>query len=58
MATEEDVNQTIARFAQNFEFDGFIVFDSSASINFVGSLLLNYKGLRIIRFHKTQLMGG
>ena len=38
--------------------DGFICFDSSASINFMGSILVNYKGLRLIRFRKSQLMMG
>lgn len=46
------------RFHQNYEGDGFLVFDSSAGINFIGNLLVNYKGLRVIRFHKSQLMPG
>ena len=36
--------------------EGFLAFDSGAAINFMGSILVNYKGLRLIRFRKTQLM--
>ena len=58
MASEEDLTNVIAAFSQNFQEDGFIAFDSKAAINFMGNLLLNYKGLRLIRFRKSQLMPG
>ena len=56
MATDEELDIVIAKFAQNFEQDAFLVFDSTASINFMGNILLNYKGLRIVKCHKSQLM--
>lgn len=56
MATEEDLVNVITNFGQNFQEDGFVVFDSKAAINFMGSILINYKGLRLIKFRKSQLM--
>ena len=58
MATEEDVQKVITQFQQNFPTEGFIAFDSTAAINFIGSILVNYKGLRVIRLKKSQLMMG
>ena len=46
----------IATFSQNFQEDGFVAFDSKAAINFMGNILINYKGLRLVRFRKSQLM--
>lgn len=58
MATEEELDTVITKFAQNFPEDGFIAFDSTASISFMGSVLINYKGLRLIHVRKSQLMQG
>jgi hypothetical protein len=56
MATKEDVVNVINKFHTNFPNDAFLAFDSKSSINFLGSILLDYKGLRIIKFKKAQLM--
>lgn len=58
MASEEDIGKVITQFQQNFPMDGFLAFDSGAAINFMGNILVNYKGLRLIKFRKAQLMMG
>ena len=54
MATKDEISQVLQSFKQNYDQDGFLVFNDQCKINFVGDLLVNYKGLRILKFKKSQ----
>ena len=56
MASKEDINITLSNLAKNYENEGFMCM-TPCGVNFVGSILVNYKGLRVIRFRKSQMMG-
>jgi hypothetical protein len=56
MASKDDVVNAINKFHTNFPNDAFLAFDSKSHINFLGNVLLDYHGLRIIKFKKAQLM--
>lgn len=54
-ATEQEIEQTLKNFSENFIAEGFLVFTKPHSIDFAGQILVNYKGLGIIKFTKSQL---
>lgn len=58
LASEQEIKETLSNFAQNFETEGFIVFTGKTEVNFAGRILVNYKGLRVIKFRKSQLHVG
>jgi len=56
MASKNDVLNVITSFHTNFPNDAFLAFDSKCGINFIGNILIDFQGLRIIKFKKAQLM--
>lgn len=54
MANLDEIKKTTAALANNFEQDGFVVFDNKCKTAFEGRILVDYKGLRVVRMRKTQ----
>lgn len=54
MATIDEIKKTTQSFANNFENDGFVVFDNKCKTAFEGRVLVDYKGLRVVRMRKSQ----
>lgn len=54
MANLEEIKKATAALGNNFEQDGFVVFDNKCKTAFEGRILVDYKGLRIVRMRKSQ----
>lgn len=54
MATLDEIKKVAQSLGNNFEQDGFVVFDNKCKTSFEGRVLIDYKGLRVVRMRKSQ----
>lgn len=53
MATQDDVSNITTAFHTSFPNSGFLVLNSNCLIESMGEVLINYKGLKIIKYDKS-----
>lgn len=58
MATQDDVSNITTSFHTSFPNSGFLVLDTNCQVESMGEVLINYKGLKIIKFDKSQILEG
>lgn len=54
MATKDDITNTATALHTSFPGSGFLVLDSNCQVESVGEVLVNYKGLKILKFDRSE----
>lgn len=53
MASKDDVSNITTAFHTSFPNSGFLVLDADCQLETMGEVLINYKGLKIVKFDKS-----
>lgn len=58
MATQDDVSNITTAFHTSFPNGGFLILNSDCQVESMGEVLMNYKGLKIVKFDRSELKEG
>jgi hypothetical protein len=58
MPTKDEISNFVTAFHTSFPNYGFLVLDSNCQLETMGEVLVNYKGLKIMKFERSEIKLG